>query len=203
MHGMRRGGMRKIEDTLLNNYKKTTPVIFLIISLIYILNVNNHYRLLLDEDERLRNEIKSLRHDYQVTDRFIKKIFRHADSVGGKFPVFDNHVLRDGYKIVVLKDDFSDEAIINNIARIVNKIKNEKEDIKIIMFSHGAATNKKNIHDDFDKVFFVDQPSILFIGDQNQILCAFSLDGKESIEELQLISKYMLEIISGQFKKLR
>jgi hypothetical protein len=40
---------------------------------------------------------------------------------------------------------------------------------------------------------------IVLINDQNNILCAFSIDGTESVEEVQLISEFMLEIISKQY----
>jgi hypothetical protein len=194
-------GTRKIEGTLLNNYKKTAPLILLIILIVYILNVNNHYRLFLNEDEKLRNDMESCRRDYQIVDGFIRKVFKHADLIGRKMPFFDEHVLRDNYKIIAIKRTNFNVPTNNNIVRIVNNIKSEKSDIKIFSISDSTTVNAKNMHVSSDEVSFVDQPCIFLLGDQNQILSAFSLDGKESLEELQLISRYIMKIVPEQLIK--
>lgn len=180
-------GMKKIEAALQRNYKKTTPLFIIIILILYILNVNNHYKLFLEESERLRNEIESSVITLQTKKDFVSKIFKNLDLVGQKKAFFDSQISRGDYKIILIFYSFSDVASNRNLVRILNNIKNEEKHIKIVKFSDNPSL-KKNIN----------QPSIFLLGKQNQILSAFSLDGRESMEELQLISKYIMKIVPEQ-----
>jgi hypothetical protein len=191
-------GKEKIEDMIIKKYKITTLPIFLVILIVYILNVNNHYKLFLDRYERLQTDIKYYKKNYQIFERFTKKVFKNANFIGRKFPIFDKHLTGDGHRIVVIKCNSSEELAFNNIVRIINKIKKEKPDINIISLNN-LAINTKIINASNKEQFLIDPHMIVLINDQNNILCAFSIDGTESVEEVQLISEFMLEIIPKQY----
>lgn len=191
-------GAQKIESTLLNGYKKYTAVILLIIWSLYILNVNNHYQLFLDEDARLRSSIESYMGDNRIVNGFINNIFSHAQLIGRTIPFFNKHVSGSNFKIVAIKRAHSDATNNNNLVRIINIVKNEKTSAKILVYSDDSTVNTLSNQINSDELSFVDQPSIYLLGDQNQIVSAFSLDGTESPGELRLISTLLLNIVSGQ-----
>ncbi len=189
---------QKIEETLLNNYKKIAPVFSLIILALYILNVNNHYKLFLDEDKKLRNEIKSVKYDYNAVAAFVKKIFKYPDLVGIKNPLFEKHLSGENYKIAAVIHTKSATAINSNILRIIKNIKNENNDIKIVMFSDGKNNKTNFIQTSSDELSFIEHSGIFLLGNKNHILSVFSLEGTESKKELQLISNYILKIAPEQ-----
>ena len=194
-------GIKNIEAYLLNKYKETTPIIISILLALYIINVNNHYRIFLYEDDRLRNEIESTNRDYQKADWLLKKTYKNIGMIGRKLPLFSNFVSGNKYKILAIRNKTSDITSNNNLMRIINIINNEKIDINIIKLSNDIFANEKNGYLNSSGVSVFEWPAIVLLGDQNHILSIYSLDGTEVFEDLQLISKYLVEIVPDQYKR--
>jgi len=78
--------VQQIEKIILNYFKKYTLIMLVIILTLYIVNVNNHYKLFLNDIDKLRNEIKSQSIDFNIANRFIGKLLNEQDLVGKMFP---------------------------------------------------------------------------------------------------------------------
>ncbi|MCW1310029.1 MAG: hypothetical protein QXP04_05030 [Candidatus Nanoarchaeia archaeon] len=188
-------GKQNIEKILLKNYSKTTFPILSIILIIYILNVNNHYKLFLERYERLERDSKYYQHNYQIYQRLIKKILKNANFVGRKLLISAPYLSGNNHVIVIIKSSRDNGSGIANIAKIINKIKEEKPDVNIFTFSNNQLMNMEKSDITYDGQILIELPALFLIDGQMNVLGVFSIDGTESIEEVQLISEYILENI--------
>jgi len=188
-------GARQIELVILKHFKKTTPYILLIILILYVLNVNNHYKLFLSKDNRLRSEIESCKHSYLSIERFTRGLLEHADLIGNEVPSLGKNRRRDKFEIIAIKHANTNRSTNISLARILNIVDNEQRNIRLSVLSDGDIINTKNGHLSSAIGPFLDKSAILLIGNYNQILSAFSIDGTESPEVLRLISDYLLRVI--------
>lgn len=188
-------GASKIEYFIIKNFKKITLPVFTLILISYVINYKYHYKLFFNQLNKLENDINSYRYDYQITERFIIKIIKSTNFVGRDFLNLGTIKYSNCYRLALVNLDVNNKFVFDNIAKIIHRIKEEKPNIEILDFSFKRKGSKEyNINlQKLEKSLF--ENLILIIDSKNKILAAFPIDGMESSKELQLISRYLLEII--------
>ncbi len=176
-------GKNAIELIINKKYKYWATALCIIISLFYILNVNNHYDIFLNEDRILRGRIKELERINTIFNRFTYKITDMALYNNKSFASYQEAGLNsDHYKIAYVFGSDASEMANRNLLRLTNSITNYKKDIELINLSEAYRNSNAAA-----------QGALCFLLDNNNDLsAALALDGYESREEMQLIINYLL-----------
>ena len=190
-------GTQKLEELIIDFHKKRTSPVLIIILLIYILNVNNHYRYFLHDSRDIRNELYISRRDYRTALRFNKKLLEHANVIGRTLTLFRGCSTLDSYKLLVIKQTASNTEVNESLTRIVDGVRKASSVIEVISVSNGTSIGGESLAIGYKGLNSLSQFSIVLLGEQNDILSALSLDGTESSDELHLISNYILRCCHG------
>jgi hypothetical protein len=184
----------KIEKTILIYYKKYTLIVLVIILTLYIFNVNNHYKLFINENDKLRNEIKSQSIDLDIANRFIGKLLIKQDLAGHKFPFYNKQLIGNNFKVVYIIGTNSNQLSIKKTLKIIKRME-LKQELKVINISDFNNLNK-TINSKLIEKYFCNESAIFLLDKRNYVLSVFSIDGNEYNEEIELIIQYLKSQIS-------
>ncbi|MDW7762087.1 MAG: hypothetical protein SCM96_15780 [Acidobacteriota bacterium] len=191
-------GTKKNEEIFLIFSRKTTLPFISAVLIIYILNVNNHYKLFNYQIKRINDDRILCEFNYRSIEGFFNNIIMNAHFVGKKLPVPGKYLINDRHGIVIVKKENIENLATYNIVRIINKIKTVETGINT--FTILQFTSEMFFINPTDEKLLA-HTGIFLIDDKNTILCAFSIDGTESTEEIQLIQNYILRISSQPINK--
>lgn len=173
---------QRIEDKLKMQLQKNIFIVLSIALIIYIINTYNHYKLFINKLNESRNDIIYYKKELEIEKRIRFKLSECIELIG--FKLFANETNNNGnWSLIVLNAD-RDESIWITTIKIINLIRERYPNINIIRLDTKLEIKKMQF---FERILLVDKKGIVLMG--------FPLDGRESSDEVCILSEYIISKI--------
>jgi hypothetical protein len=188
-------GSYKIEEALVKKYKIYTPIVFIIVLLLIIINSRNHYKIFREEINSLRSSIETRDLENKILLSFNTKIYEQAKFIGREwiFPCY--LAAKEQYEISAELKRNGNQSANSNLKKVLIMLSEAKMVIHL-NFNDNEANRPKEVSlkNDGGRIN-IRNPAIYIRGKSKRIVAMFIFNGEENLDELKMINKYIIMAI--------